>query len=93
MEKMAMSTLLTPCYGIFCFVRARIVPNLGIFKQSSFIGFQKTVDLDMKSLRASKGATIKRADLIALTEKATQVITLHRSWLTPWCTHVVSSLL
>ena len=33
--------------------------------------FKKTLNSEMKRLRASKGATIKRAELITLTEEAT----------------------
>ena len=48
-----------------------IAPDLDIFKQPSFIGFQKTLDSEMKRLRVSKGATIKQAEPITLTEEAT----------------------
>ena len=47
-----------------------IDPELDIFKQPSFPGFQKTMDSEMKRLRAcGKGYTIKRAEPITLDEE------------------------
>ena len=55
--------------GILRYVRDR-VPELDIFKQPSFSGFQKTLDAEMKRLRAcGMGSAPKRAEPITLSEE------------------------
>jgi hypothetical protein len=63
------NTLHQLCCGILRYVR-EIDPELDIYKQPSFSGFQKTLDSEMKRLRAcGKGSTIKRAEPITLDEE------------------------
>ena len=57
------------CCGIVRYVRDR-VPELNIFKQPSFSGFQKALYAEMKRLRASgKGSAPKRAEPITRIEE------------------------
>ena len=57
------------CCGILRYVRG-MVPDMDIFRQPAFSGFQKTLDSEMKRLKScGKGSVPKRAEPISLEEE------------------------